>query len=1480
MRLTLAQQDIYYEYLMYPEAPIHNIGAKINIEGKIDFNTLDAAYHALINQHDSYRSYLVFKGNEVTINIHEKFNSPLEFIDFSNESEAETVAEKFMKEDFQVAFQLNEDTILHRFILIKINETHSYLYSKYHHIITDGWGTSLMFQRFVANYNELIEKSEIETDYPFSYIEYVKSDVEYINSESYAKDANYWKEKFSNLPENVLKKLDPNKDIVKSKREELYIPRSIYNKIIEVSKEKRVSTFHFILGILYVYFSKRYQKESVVIGIPVLNRKSAKFKKTVGLFMGVTPLKIEVDVESTFNELLETIKKQLRADYRHQQFPLGKLISELGLSAEKRKLFNIMLSYEKQDYSNHFKDTKTTVVPMTHEAERVGLAIYIREFDALEDIKIDFDYNTNHFDASSIKQVVTHMNDLIHNVLKDPSQKLLAYNYISSSETQTLLNTYNDTNVPFDLSETTLSKLNTTAKEHLEKVAIKDNFKSFTYQEVINKSNKIASFLQEKLQGNTTPIAVLMDRSSELIITLLAIMKSGRAFIPLDPNFPKERLEYIIKHSKVSTLIATTEMQGMLDTTIEFLNVDTFEKLPENFNELQAISSDKTAYIIYTSGSTGKPKGVEIGHKSLLNFLLSIQQQPGITSNDVLYSVTTQSFDISILEFFLPLIAGATLYVANKEILQDPKSIIKEIEVLRPSIIQATPSFYQMLYNAGWKGNTNLKVLCGGDLLNEMLAEKLLLTNQSLWNMYGPTETTIWSSIKHIKKASQASNIGKPIHNTHFYILDAYNKLLPTHTDGKIYIGGKGLAKGYYLDASLTNEKFITNPFNVDEKIYETGDLGRWNSDGEIEFLGRDDQQVKIRGFRIELGDIETQLNNHSAVEESVVIAKKSAKQNAFLVAYIIAKKEKIDTNEIIRFLQKKLPNYMVPYTIIELHEFPLTFNKKINRKQLEQKENINKKDEKQLQEAQNEMQEIIYSFYQKVLELDENFNITDSFFALGGHSLNAIRLIGHLEETFGYKLSLKELFDKPDIISLSEYLESKDGDEKKRKEILSIAVQPFYPVTFPQYAIWLASIQSEKSIAYNMYGAYVIQGEVDLSIMQQVFEEVIDRYEVLRTNFIEVDGVPYQKIKSTQEVSFEIDRSFLKVAAYEDALKKYLNKEFDLEKDSLIRAAVFHMEDAEDQFVFATHHVIVDGWSLELMIKELTDRYIAIKHNEKLDLPALNYQFKDYVKWQNDFNIENELRNRAFWTTYLKKYTWEPLVPYDKVSSEDKYLGDFYMFNWDKNFLGALKTIAIQNEITLHTLLMASFHIILNKMYNLEDICLGTINSGRTYSGLHNQLGMFVKTLPLRSHVKPETSFLEFAQEMHQNLLSVDEHQDLPEDILNTLRFEAILVLQNETFNYAKVEVTDNLTFKSSPVIAEYNRLPLNIDFAMTDEYLRGSILYDTSKYDKETLDVLTLKHEKLLREIILEIQQPIHAIDIELDLEKEEIIDIDFNF
>lgn len=1404
---TLPQQDIYYEQLLHPGKAIYNIGAKISIKGALSFTIMEQAYQHLVAQHDAFRSVIHEDGFDVLSH----YDAILGFVDFSSSDDADADANEYMQNTFIQPFDLFAGKPLHRFCLVKVSDSFHYLFSVYHHIITDGWGTSLLFQRLVKNYNELKECGEIQSSYPFNYTDYVADDNSYEKGEAYEKDKEYWMNRFAVLPEILI----PGGGEPESKRMGLIVPRELYNRL-------GGSAFHTILGVLYTYLGRFYGNSDFAIGLPVLNRDKAVYKKTVGLFMGVSPLRMTLDYEETFEALAGRIKAQLRQDYRHQRFPLGKLVRGVGMHT----LFSVTLSYEKHNYADAFTGTVTKVIPLTHGAERVPLAIYIREFNQEEDVKIDFDYSVHCFTEATIKQVVMHFEYLLQTL--DFSKPLKDLKLIPEWECQ-----HNSTTYPY--GKTVPDLIDEQVLLYPDAVAVRDASYSYTYKELKRTSDCIAAYLCGVLDGDG-PVAVLMDRSADLVVLLLGVLKSGRSYIPLDPSFPAARLSYIIEDSKATTLIHNEHYKGLSGGNVNAIRVESILDaiMDEGLNVIVPPSS--TAYIIYTSGSTGNPKGVEITHGSLLNFLTSMQSVPGIHPGDLLFAVTTYSFDISILEFFLPLISGAVTYIADNDTLSDPMKVIDQLLALQPDIIQATPGFFQILFNAEWEGSKRLKVLCGGDLLSAALAEKLLSTSCELWNMYGPTETTIWSGVKRILNPGDARNIGRPINNTSFYILDPWLQPLPVGAEGEIYIGGAGLARGYYRNDSLTQTRFI-DAFNV--RLYRTGDAGKWNENGEIIFSGRKDDQVKVRGYRIELEEIERKFVGLDEIDEAVIVARKDIDQDAFLIGFVKTGINDFSSQDIIEKLKESLPDYMIPKVIVALDEFPLTPNKKVDRKALSQRDLSQLVIQRVKEQPVDNDAIALAGVWQEILGM-EITDMDSNFFSLGGHSIKATQLIKSVNEYFHIQLGIKDVFDHPVIREQVKLIRTKA--QAVYVPIPKVQEQPVYDIATVQQMLWLACQQPHVSVTYNMYGAFEVTG--DIGYLQAGIQALIDAHEVLRTNFIEVQGVPKQMVRP--EYPFTLQQ--FEVTSDHEAetfITDMVHTVFDLEKDMLLRVCLVKTE-GRSILVFVTHHLVMDGWSLELFVKGLTG----------VQTPVI--QYKDYAAW----SIRQHEAASEYWLKRL--WSYRPTESFTRDGEWRSFKGAKIAFSLNND----IKQLAGEFGCSLFTVVLASVQALIYKSNGLSDNCVGLPVAGREHPDVRDLLGMFVNTLAFRNQV--QGSFRALCMQTKSLLAESLEYTDY---LLDEIPFDVMVAWQQQEI----------LPWKKVPVTHKVSRLPVTFSFSETINGVSCEVEYDTGLYEEASILIIISRYQKLLEEMMHYTESAIGELDIELESEKrmrENEITIDFNF
>ncbi|MCL8537177.1 amino acid adenylation domain-containing protein [Chryseobacterium gallinarum] len=1006
-----------------------------------DVSVFTQAINLLVDKHEILRTAFNFESYSVPVHlIYEKIKVPLDVEDISSKDQKiqyEYINQFMIEERTENWFDLSKPG-LWRMKIYKQGPQEWNLLFQFHHAILDGWSVASLITELNNTYLQLLDNPDMKLEkLSLSYRDYVFNETCIKKSEN---QYEYWKDKLLDY-----EKLDIFTEEVISKRYEYILEGDFYSSVYKFITEHGVGikVLNFS-AYLYALQMLTYKKD-ITVGIVTNGRPlSEDGDKLLGCFLNTVPFRLKGQNMSIL-EFVKEIDQAINIQKRFEGVSLLELHTRFSNEGKgENPFFDTFFNYidlhiyNELNSQEKYEDKESQFLNATFEATNTFLDLTVCPI--VNGVKISWHLQRNLKNGFTIEQIQGYYFRFLEMLLDNPYDILNNEAILSSKELYQLLYEFNDTNVEYPGDKTIIQLFEEQAKKTPDHVAVCDSEIKLSYRELKAKSDNSAKYLISKLGENNGTVGVLVERSAELLVLLLGIFKSGKSYIPIDPMLPKERIEYIIHHSQASIIITEEpylqEFNSInTENTANFIGKDKLLQF-ENTQEVDTDNIPKpedTAYIIYTSGSTGNPKGVEVGHQALTNFLTSIQSKPKVQPQDILYSVTTCSFDISILEFFTPLISGATVFIAGKETLNNIEQLKAELETINPTIIQATPSFYQMLFNAGWKGNKNMKILCGGDSLNESLAEKLLNHSKEVWNMYGPTETTIWSSTKKIEIPSDASNIGKPINNTQIYIVDKHHNLLPQYTVGRIFIAGDGLAKGYYKNEMLTEEKFINNPFSTSEKnnfkMYETGDLGKWNEEGEIEFLGRTDFQVKVRGFRIELGEIESHLEEYAGILETVADAKIVKGEKVLVAYYTTEGRDPLEKAELREYLQKKLPAYMVPGFFVELETIPLTPNGKIDRKALPDV-TIEDLIRREYIAPGNEMEEKLVEIWQEVLGLDR-VGVTDNFFELGGNSISSIRIINKILE-HGYKCTVRDLYDSLNIEKLSETLLKIEHKENK----------------------------------------------------------------------------------------------------------------------------------------------------------------------------------------------------------------------------------------------------------------------------------------------------------------------------------------------------------------------------------------------------------------------------------------------------------------
>jgi amino acid adenylation domain-containing protein/FkbH-like protein len=905
-----------------------------------------------------------------------------------------------------------------------------------------------------------------------------------------------------------------------------------------------------------------------------------------------------------------------------------------------------------------------------------------------------------------------------------------------------------------------------------------------TYGDLNARSNQLARYLRALGVVPDVLVGLCLDRSLDMLIALLATHKAGGAYVPLDPTHPKERIGFILGDARPAVLLTQKSLRESLpETSAQVVCVDADWQMiavesPEPLTPYEFPTH--LAYVLYTSGSTGKPKGVQIEHGNLLNLLLSMRKLPGLRSTDRMLATTTLSFDIAQLEIYLPLITGAQVVLASREEAADGQRLLALMAQAKPTVMQATPATWRMLVEAGWSGSPKLKVLCGGEALPADLAQQLLPRCRELWNMYGPTETTIWSSLYRVRAGlNGAVPIGRPVANTSMYVLDENFLPLPVGVTGELYIGGDGLARGYHNRAELTSEKFVHDPFGhkPGARLYRTGDLAKYLPDGNIQYLGRTDFQVKVRGFRIELGEIESALVQHPAVRQAVVSAREDAPGDKRLVAYVVPKPgSHLNITEARTYLKQSLPDYMLPSALVELDALPLTPNGKVDRKALPKPESRSSEAQEYLAPRTPE-EEVVAGIWSEVLKLQQ-VGIHDDFFALGGHSLLATQVTSRIRQAFKMELPLRALFEAPTVAGLAARiatLAKKQAGIEAAPPMRRASREKPIPLSFSQQRLWFLDQLEPGNPLYNVAYVTRMSGPVNAQALEDGLNEIVRRHESLRTTFQSLNDQPVQVIAPKLQVTLRaLDASHLPALAERETETRRLatiamQQPFDLAAGPLLRPVLIKIGDDDHALVLNTHHIISDRWSMGVLTQELAALYEANLQGKSSPLPELEIQYADYAVWQREFLSADVLDKQiAYWRQKLEGAPPVLELPADRArKGTEQFWGAQHRQPIPKELATAVRALSRAQRGTFYMALLAGFHLLMSRLAGQDDVVLGTDLANRTQVETEKLIGFFVNLLPIRARVNLESSFADFFQQVRETSLETMAHQDVPFDKL-----------------------------------------------------------------------------------------------------------------
>jgi amino acid adenylation domain-containing protein len=1088
---SFSQERFWFLEQFQPNNPAYKITYTFQLVGPLNATALEQSLAEIIRRHESLRTTFHQNHDALFQRVSERWLFCLNVVN-APEIPQKNV-ERYLEAEYRRPFDLSTDLLM-RAALLRLSDSEHLLSISSHHIAWDHWSIGIFFRELSALYRAFAAgKPSPLSELPIQYKHFALWQRKLLEGPEFDNHLAYWKKQLADIPANLNLPTDHPRQPLHHRRgvrKNLILSQGLKSSLDSLSKRTGVTSFVTFLAAFQTLLHRITGELDIVVGTPVAGRDRSETEGLVGVFINSLPLRTNLSGDPSFLELLARVREVVLGAYDHQEFPFEKLVKELQPKRDlmSTPIFQVFINMYNFEESGFELDglSVSSARGRREAAPQFDIEFYIREHD--DGTHLGFVYDSELFDGARIEHTLGHFQMLLEGIVADPEQRLSELPLITEPERQQILVEWNDTGRDYPKDKCVHELFENQVEKTPEAIAVVFEDHQLTYRELNQQANQLAHYLRRLGVGSETLVGICVERSIEMIIGLLGILKAGGAYLPIDPDLPRERMAFMLEDSQALFLLTQARLGELLpDFTGARVMMDSdWQEIgrenPSNVGRPQG--ADNLAYVIYTSGSTGKPKGVMVNHRSVVNFLASMAREPGMSETDVVLAVTTLSFDIAGLEICLPLIVGARIVLARREVAADGLRLAEQLKECRATVMQATPATWCMLLTGGWQGSRALKILSGGEALSEELAKELVLRSASLWNMYGPTETTIWSTVQKVSTTVGSIALGRPIANTQIYILDKLLNPVPIGVPGELHIGGEGLARGYLNRPELSSDKFIPNPFSLDlaRRLYKTGDLACYLPDGNIVFLGRVDNQVKIRGYRIEPGEIEAVLRQHPDIRESVVKLHEDDEGSRRLVAYVVVRPEvaptavggkpryrlpngEIDVKERLpiitdrhsvlmkerpdgahlrpvpmldnpvlsaadlrAFLCGKLPEHMVPSIFIFLEALPLTPNGKVDRKALPAPQPA--ESNQSFVAPRTPTEELLAHIWAQVLKIDK-FSIDGNFFELGGDSLTAMRLVARLSQETGENVHVRTVFDKPTIRALAAAVSDSIGNEQ-----------------------------------------------------------------------------------------------------------------------------------------------------------------------------------------------------------------------------------------------------------------------------------------------------------------------------------------------------------------------------------------------------------------------------------------------------------------
>ncbi|NOQ28404.1 MAG: amino acid adenylation domain-containing protein [Bacteroidales bacterium] len=1468
--LSSSQRRLYLLQQMDLGSTAYNMPGLLAVPEGQNKHQITDVFNKLIARHENFRTSFEVEDETPVQRIHSE-------VIFSIKDYQITKSElSSIKEELTQSFDLKLAPLL-RIAYLEISDGDDMLFIDMHHIISDGRSHSILEDEF----NHLIEGKEIE---PLRL--HYKDYSEWQNSPEQqgrikGQEA-YWIDKFvGELPVLELP-IDYPRPVIQSFEgaSVSFMLSEQETKIIhDLCKEHGLTLYMSLLSVFTILLSKLSGQEALVIGSPIATRRHADLNDVVGMFVNTLAIRLDVSGYKRVIDYLQDIKENALEAYENQEYQFEDLVEKLAVNrdASRNPLFDVVFNLLEETSQ---ESTVSTGEKLKHVPGVSKFDLSLTALDLGSELELSFEYGTKLFKAETITRFIGYIKQIINQLPEKLNEKLSRFEIITEVEKQQILNEFNDTQTDYPDKKAIHELFIDQVELSPTQLAIEDQNYSYSYKELDEASNKLANCLQQRSLKSDQLVGLITNRSIEMIVGILGILKSGCAYVPIDDQYPAERINQILSESGINLIVSTREAKLDISFSGEVILIDG-EEVQESRIDIDIVrgNSQGLAYVMYTSGSTGRPKGVEIEHKSVVRLVKNTNYVPSNFTHKILLT-GAPVFDATSFEIWTALLNGGSIFITDNDVITNAVLLGECIRINSISTLWLTSSLFNQLVESDETIFDSLAyLLVGGDVLSVKHISKIRNRNTELViiNGYGPTENTTFSTTFKIEKEYKSNiPIGKPISNSTAYIFNSNNQLQPLGVAGELLVGGDGLARAYLNDKDLTSEKFIAHPFTEGARLYRTGDLVRWLPDGNIEFLGRIDHQVKIRGFRIELGEIEISILKYSEVNECVVLCREDQEGDKYLCAYVVSNTKENDLEQSLRlYLSGILPDYMLPSYFVALEKIPLNSNGKIDKKLLPKPEI---KAGGGYVAASTLIESKLVKIWSEVLNIpSKEISTRASFFELGGHSLKVTVLVSRIHKELDVRLELRDIFRYQSVQSQSKLIAS--SETVSYFSIPKAKDQEYYPLSSSQRRLYLLQQMDLKGTAYNMPGIIEMPSNCTKEQIISVFDKLIARHENFRTSFEIENEFPVQRIHT--DVSLNISNHQIRKEELSE-LQKDFKQAFDLSKAPLLRVGYLEVLDGQDLLLFDMHHIISDGESHRILQEEFYDLLSG------KDLQELELQYKDYSEWQNSEEQQKRIQGQeSYW---LEKFSEEAPVlelPTDNMRPVmQSFEGARVSFVLSQEETQIIQNICKEQGLTMYMSLLSVYTILLSKLSRQEDIIVGSPIAARRHSDLERIVGMFINTLALRNEVSGDKRLVDYLQDLKESTLEAYENQeyqfeDLVEDVVkerDTSRnplFDVMFNLLNQVEHSVDLTGLDNQNYIHTPGISKFDLTLTAVDYG---EQLLLSFEYCTKLFKAETIERFIRYFKQIVTQISQNSEIKLSAIEIISAEEKQQVL-YDFN-